>query len=510
MKSRNKRTKLFALNTLFSILNQVISILCGLVLPQRMLVYFGSEMNGLISSISQFLGFISFMQMGVGVVVQASWYKPLEENDQLQVNRIYKSAQNFFRKIGKIFVAYTVVVAFVYPLVVESSFDHISISLLVFVIAINLLGQYYWGITNSLLLNADQKTFIPLAVQSVVSILNVVVCLALMRLGFSVFVVKLSSVLVCLFNPLFLSVYVKHHYKINNNVQLTEEPIKQKWSGFGQHISAVVVDNTDVIVLTLFSTLSNVSIYYVYYLVVYSVRNLLVSITGGVQSLFGNMIAKAENDELKRTFCSFEIVFSFIVTFVYSCVMSLILPFVQVHTKDIVDTNYSVPTFGVLITLAYAIFCYRTIYYTLIKAAGHFKETQFAAILEAVINVTVSVICVYKYGLIGVAVGTIIAVSYRTFYCAWYCSKKFISGGLGRFIKLSILNAVLFYLTYFISTSTGFALVKITYQAWILLAIKVSLICFVICATGYLLCYRNEFEMFIKAIVKKENNNANA
>ena len=37
-----------------------------------------------------------------------------------------------------------------------------------------------------------------------------------------------------------------------------------KRQGFAQHISAVVLDKTDIIVLTVFSTLENVSIYGVY------------------------------------------------------------------------------------------------------------------------------------------------------------------------------------------------------------------------------------------------------
>lgn len=506
MSIRNKRSRLFALNTAFSVLNQIISILCGLILPQRMLVYFGSEMNGLISSISQFLGFISFMQMGVGVVVQASWYKPLAEGDTTQISKIYKSAQKFFRKIGKIFIVYTVVVAVIYPVVVNNNFEHIFVSAMILVIAINLFGQYYWGITNSLLLNADQKAFIPLVIQSIVAILNVVVCLILMKLGVSVLYVKLFSVMVCLINPVALSLYVKKNYAIDINVNLTDEPIKQKWSGFGQHISAVVVDNTDIIVLTLFSTLENVSIYYVYYLVVYSVRNLLVSITGGVQSLFGDMLARDEKNQLKHVFQAFEMAFSFMVTLIYSCVMSLIVPFVQVYTKDITDTNYVVPIFGILITLAYAIFCYRTVYYTLIKAAGRFKETQLAAIFEALINVLISVICVKKFGLIGVAIGTIVAVLYRTCYCAWYCSREFISQGLGRFLKMSVLNTILYFSTYAICKSVK--LNAISYIAWIVMAIKVVLICLVVCIIGYMITFNKETVFtvgFIKNRIRRKN-----
>ena len=62
------------------------------------------------------------------------------------------------------------------------------------------------------------------------------------------------------FRPLFLNVYVKKHYNIDKNVNYNDDPIKQKWNGFAQHLAAVVVDNTDIAVLTIMSSLQNVSV----------------------------------------------------------------------------------------------------------------------------------------------------------------------------------------------------------------------------------------------------------
>ena len=81
MKKKNSRKNKFVYNTIASITNQIMLIISGFVIPKYMLSFYGSEINGLVSSISQFLGFISFMQAGVGVVVQAALYDPINRDD---------------------------------------------------------------------------------------------------------------------------------------------------------------------------------------------------------------------------------------------------------------------------------------------------------------------------------------------------------------------------------------------------------------------------------------------
>ena len=69
------RKKRLYLNTLTSLVFQVTTVICGFILPRLILKHYGSEVNGIISSINQFLVLISFLDLGVGSVVQSSLYK---------------------------------------------------------------------------------------------------------------------------------------------------------------------------------------------------------------------------------------------------------------------------------------------------------------------------------------------------------------------------------------------------------------------------------------------------
>ena len=98
----------------------------------------------------------------------------------------------------------------------------------------------------------------------------------------------------------------------------------------------------------------------------------------------------------------------------------MLVPFVSVYTRGINDANYIVPRFSLLLVISSLVFCLRFPYHSMIIAAGKFKETRWAAFGEAFINIILSIILVMKYGLTGVAVGTVTAILFRFLYYVYY------------------------------------------------------------------------------------------
>ena len=261
----NRRKKLY-LNTATALLNQVIALICGFILPRYILAYFGSDVNGLVTSMTRFLSAISFLELGIGPVIQSNLYKPLADNDMDMISKIVVSAERFYRRIAYIFLIYIVVLMFVFPSINTEYDFRFTVSLLL-IISISTFAQYYFGITYQVFLNADQKVYVHTIVQIITTILNTAISVILIEFGCGIHVVKLASTIVFVARPLVQNIYVKKHYNINRKITYTEEPIKQKWNGFAQHLASVVLGETDVVLLTFFSTYQSVSIYSVYLLV---------------------------------------------------------------------------------------------------------------------------------------------------------------------------------------------------------------------------------------------------
>ncbi|MEI3078620.1 MAG: hypothetical protein V8T00_04770 [Oscillospiraceae bacterium] len=70
---------------------------------------------------------------------------------------------------------------------------------------------------------------------------------------------------------------------------------------------------------------------------------------------------------------------------------------VRFYAKGIADTNYTIPLLGMILTAAYAAECLRVPYFRMIKAAGRYKQTQTASIIEMLINVVFSVALVKRF-----------------------------------------------------------------------------------------------------------------
>ena len=245
-------------------------------------------------------------------------------------------------------------------------------------------------------------------------------------------------------------------------------------------MATVVLNSTDTIVLTIFATLKDVSIYNVYYLVLNGLKNLVLSFSNGYTSYFGSMLAQKEYNLLRRRFNDYETIYHAIITYIYGCTTVLIMPFVKVYTHGVTDVNYIVPAFAYLICFANMAYCFRSPYNSLVLAAGHYKQTEKSAWIEMALNIVISVVTVIRYGLVGVAIGTLVAMVYRTVYLAWYTGKNFLSRNM-KIFTAHISVDVACVATLFPSTKHFFDNTISNYFEWILLGIKVAVIYAVIC-----------------------------
>lgn len=488
-------------NTVSSLILQITTIICGFILPRLILDYYGSEVNGLVNSITQFLSVIAFLDLGVGAVFQSSLYKPLAEGDNASISKIFVSGQRFFTRLAEILLGYVCLLICIYPFISNQDFGFVYTSTLIAAMSISLFAQYYFGMANGLFLTADQKGYISYNVQIITLVLNTLACYALINLGASIHIVKLTTSCIYLARPVALKIYVDRHYEINHKIKYDEEPIKQKWNGLSQHVASVVLESTDTIVLTIFSTLSNVSIYSVYYLVIAGIKQLFTATTNGVQALIGELYAKKDSKQLNIVFGWTEWIIHTTTTIVFGCTLVLIIPFVLVYTKGINDANYDQPLFSVLIVFAYAAYCYRLPYHIVIKAGGHYKQTQNCYMIAAILNILVSVMSVKWFGLIGVAIGTLVAMVYQTVWMAWYDSNNIICWPIKRFIKQIAIDVIIMAVGYF--TSTQIKINGLTYVDWVILALKTVLIWTGITGVVNVLFYRDLMRSLWRHIIRR-------
>lgn len=410
-------------NVASTLANQLFSTLCGLVIPWVMIDTFGSAAYGATTSIVQFLSYITLFEGGIGRVARGALYKPLADRDDEGVSRVYLAVKRFFSGIGLAFAGYAVALAFVYHDIAEVQiFDREYTFMLVLSIAVGKFAEYMGGISKVTLFNADQRQYVVNAVYIVTNVLNAGLVVLLCRCGADILWVKLVSSLVFVLRPVIYSVYLKRHYRIQKKG--TRAVLPNKFTGLAQHTAYVIQNNTDVLILTVLADLRSVAVYSVYHLIIFSMRNVVTSFTGGMEALLGDMAAKGEQEALHRTYRSYKLILTIITVALFGATAVLILPFVSLYTAGVTDADYIRPVFGLLLVMSEALNCLVLPCFNLTIAANKLKESQIGAFGEAAVNVVVSLVMVIVWDpLLGVAFGTLASTVFKCLYYTVFAGK---------------------------------------------------------------------------------------
>lgn len=446
------RKKNILKSALVGLTESLVSIICGFILPRMILIYFGSDYNGIIASVTQFIGCIALLKSGIGMATKAALYKPLHNGDQKQINGIMSATMKYLRKVAYLFLAAILIFAIIYAFFINDDFSWFFTFTLVIIISVSTFFQYFFGLGNQLLLEADQKYYIVAFISIINIVFNTVISVICMKLGMSIHEVKLFSSIIYCSTPIILYFYVKKVYNLDTKVEPDWNSIAKRWDAFGMQIANFVNDNTDIIVASLFLNMKEVSVYTIYYLAINGIKKITSRITTGVEAALGNIVANNNKKLLKNNFLLFEFTLNFMCVVIFSCLIVLIIPFVSVYTKGITDANYIRKLFAIIACVAELFYCLRLAYTYMIQATGMFLETKKYYYIEAIINIVISVSLVNIFGLVGIVFGTLIAMIYRTIVFAYFVYRNIIEINISAFWKRMLTTISCIVVNYLIGT----------------------------------------------------------
>lgn len=429
-------------NSMMSLLQQIVTLVYGLLIPRLILEKYGSDVNGTIASITQFISITSLIQGGFSNATRVAYYAPVAKKDNYLMSVVNKTSLSLFRKFGIVLMNYVIVLGIVYPRLVKIPFSYTQGFILIIVLALNAFFECFFGLSNTLLLFADQKGYINTFLIIVCTIVNGFATAILISLNLSITVVKLVASLIFIFRPIFIYFYVKKHYDLNPNVEENKEILSQSKDAFATSVAFYVHKSTDNIVITAILDVVWVSIYSVHRYVVGNISSLVSAILGNTEVVFGQLIALEDEKKLKHEIPIYDLMIKLLSTIVFFTCAACMNQFVAFYTKNVRDTDYYQPVFAFLMCAAEYIYCTSLTYNNMIMAAGHIKQTKWISIVEAIINIVLSVILVFRYGIVGVAVGTLVAFIFNTIANYIYMKRNLLDFDTVFVIKEYLVNTV--------------------------------------------------------------------
>lgn len=168
----------------------------------------------------------------------------------------------------------------------------------------------------------------------------------------------------------------------------------------------VVVNNTDNLLISSFVGVVSVGIYSNYYLLIGSVRQVLDQIFQGITASVGNLGATEDEKRVKSIFETAFFIGNWLYGVAAICLYELLNPFVELTFGK--QYLFQMPVVLIL-CINFYINGTRKAVLTFRDSLGLFWFDRYKALVEAVLNLVISVILVWKAGTFGVFAGTFLS-----------------------------------------------------------------------------------------------------
>ncbi len=493
------RTELFLHNSFTMALQQVVAMGAALIIPRILLSVYGSEINGFVVSVTQFISYFLLVEAGISGASIYALYKPLAERNIVAINGILSAAKKFYQTSGYIFLALVCLLAVLYPVFAKTlQLAFWQIALVVFALGTKGVLDFFTLSKYRVLLTASQKSYIISLAQIVYLVLNVLIVWTLAKRGFSLVTVQVAVVFSVFARSWILYYYTHKHFPyVDYSASPDKESVKDRWNVLYLQLLGSAQNALPIILATVFTSLKEVSVFSVYNLVLNGIASLLGIFTSGLAASFGDVIVRRQRKILKESTQQFEQTYYMVITVVYGVCLLLILPFVKLYTTDITDINYIWPWLGFLFVVRGVLNHLKVPQGMLVISAGMYRQTRWQSTIQALIAAVGGLIGGRFWGLYGIVGGLILSDIYRDIDLLFFIPKHLTKLSYKRTLRHIMLVLITFVLTSIVWLICPFYIC--TVWQWVLYAILSTLILagWVVC-TNYALNPKNITQIAIR------------
>lgn len=406
-------------NISFGFAQQLITLVLAFATRTIFVRKLGAEYTGVNGLYTNILTLLSLAELGIGNVLTYSLYGALHDNDQERINQLI----SFYRKLYRgIAAAVTVVGLAIVPFLgylVKSTLPHDEVVLYYLLFLCNSVVSYF-VMFKVTLLRADQKEYKRNIVATVCLLLQYVLQIAFLYINNNYTIYLVIQIFFTILQNVICNGIANKEYPFLKEYTKRCDLIDKKGlisdvkSMFVYKVSNVVVTSTDNILVSLLLGTIYVGFYSNYSMIIHYIATFInLMITGLIASL-GNLNADNSSAHSFSVFKGMVYLFGVITVFCTVCVLNVTQGFIQIW----VGSEYVLGKDVLIAILA-------TFYVThafdptwmFCETMGLFKERKGAMVVNAILNIALSVVLSKPFGMAGILGATAIA---RTVTIVWW------------------------------------------------------------------------------------------
>ncbi len=414
MRTRNSFLNFLA-NEGSHFINIILSFLCRTVfiytLSQE---YLG--VNGLFGNI---LTVLNLAELGVGGAIIYHIYKPIAEEDQVAQRELMNLYKLLYRIIACVIaVAGLCLVPFLDYLIKDQP-DIEGLTFIYLLYLFNTVSSYFFSYKRAII-DAHQKQYVGTIINTIFTTIQFLVQM-LVLVAFHNFIAYLLVQIVC--NVLTNIVvawqadrmypFLKEDRKSLPSKEMRSSIGKNVGAMFIHKVGAVVVNDTDNLIMSAFVGITSVGIYSNYQMIQYSINVALNGVFGAFTASIGNLGAIKDREKLFSVYNTLHFLSFWLYGFCTTAFIVMYNPFIEVWAGE----KYLFPMSIVLIIcICFYVSGMRVVTLTFRDAMGLYWYDRHKPFFEIAINLIASLYLVNKIGIVGIFAGTLIS----TFATSWW------------------------------------------------------------------------------------------
>ena len=152
------------------LISQVVILLLGIVIPKLLIVSYGSEVNGLLSSIKQIFVYVALLEAGIGTAALQAMYEPIAKNDKEKASEIMVATDRYFKRTGLFYGIAVVLLAVLYPIVIKVELEYWMVAVIILLQGSAGVIKYFFQGKLTILLRVDGRSYVTTNIATIVNV----------------------------------------------------------------------------------------------------------------------------------------------------------------------------------------------------------------------------------------------------------------------------------------------------------------------------------------------------
>lgn len=408
-------------NSIVALCFYLVNLILQFISRKVFIDYLGTEVLGLNTTIVSILQFFNLAELGIGPAVACTLYKPVSENDYSTINEILAVQGRLYRVIAYIVIGGSAIALLFFPQIFAKADIPLWYAYATYLVLLfgSLLGYFFNY--KQVLLSADQQDY-KIQISYKLAMLLKFACqiLAVRFLDNGYLYWIILEFVFSIVGALWLNFVIYKTYPFLKESKGYKTGLLKKYPGiitkvkqlFFHKISTYVLSQVSPLIIYAYATLTLVSIYGNYMLILMGIISLLTALSNGLNGGVGNLVAEGNKTKISNVFRELFVVRFFMVSVVTYGYWMFADTFITlwVGADMLLDKTC-------LILLCFILFCYayRPIADSFINAYGLFKDI-WAPVVEAFINISLSIILGRIMGLTGILIGSAVSLLFMQIF----------------------------------------------------------------------------------------------